>query len=130
MAAETILVADDEETVRSFIRHTLTREGFQLLEAVDGVDALRQVAEHGTPIDLLLTDIRMPRMDGIALARSVAQAYPHTPIIYISGYAFDVEEERGDPSRPCAFLSKPFTRQALLEVVQKCLAPRQSAAGG
>jgi CheY-like chemotaxis protein len=130
MPAETILFADDEETVRSFIRTTLKREGFQLIEAVDGVDALQQVAKRAAPIDLLVTDIRMPRMDGIALARSVVQAYPKTPVLYISGYPFDLVEGRDDSGRACASLTKPFTRQALLEAVQKCLSPAQDATGG
>src|SRR4051794_29712021 len=128
MPAGTILFADDEETVRSFIRNTLRREGFELLEAVDGVDALQKVAQRGAPVDLLVTDIRMPRMDGIASAKSVSQAYPETPVLYISGYPLDLEEER-NRKQPCASLSKPFTRQALLEAVQKCLSRPQKASG-
>ena len=119
---ETILVADDEATVRTYIGSVLRREGFQLLEAVDGADALDQVQQRGAPIHLLLTDIRMPRMDGVALARSVTDLYPETPVIYISGYPFDLEPEQSRfPTRPCAFLAKPFTRQALLQAVEKCL---------
>jgi two-component system cell cycle sensor histidine kinase/response regulator CckA len=129
MPAETILLADDEETIRSFVRITLSREGFQVIEAFDGVNALEQVAERGAPIDLLVTDIRMPRMDGIALARSVTDAYPQTPVLYISGYPFELRQELRELDRACASLSKPFTRQELLKAVQKCLAPRPNAGG-
>jgi two-component system cell cycle sensor histidine kinase/response regulator CckA len=129
MGAETILVADDEPTVRTFVGGILRRAGFQTLEAADGAEALEQVKQKG-PVDLLLTDVRMPRMDGVALARSITEMYPETPIIYISGYPFDVEEERSrHAQRPCAFLTKPFTRKDLLDAVQKCLPKPRGAAG-
>ena len=130
LPAETILVADDEETVRSFIRHVLRQEGFNLLEAVDGVDAMELVGRLNTPVDLLLTDVRMPRMDGIALANALARVYPKLPVLYISGYPFEIEEVRGTrPGSICASLTKPFSRRALVEAVQKCLSPSKSAAG-
>ncbi len=120
MPSETILIADDEPTVRAYIRNILRGEGFRLIEAGDGVDALEQLGQRGEPVDLLLTDVRMPRMDGIALARSVVEQYPGTPVLYISGYPFDVEETRSR-SRVCGFLSKPFSRKTLLDEVRKCL---------
>jgi two-component system cell cycle sensor histidine kinase/response regulator CckA len=127
LSAETILVVDDEAMVRTYVRTILRREGFQLIEAVDGLDALEQVEQRGSP-DLLLTDVRMPRMDGIALARAITQAHPKTPVIYISGYAF--EPEGKDRPGECAFVSKPFTRAALLDAVTKCLHPPRTASGG
>ena len=128
MPAKTILVVDDEAAVRSYIRAILGREGFSLIEAVDGADALQQVQQRGT-VDLLVTDIRMPRMNGIELGRTVAESYPGTPIIYISGYPFDMKAGE-KPTGECAFLSKPFTRKALLDAVAKCLHPAQSVDGG
>ncbi len=131
MSAGTILIADDEPSIRAYLRAILKVEGFTLLEAADGVDALQQVQQRGEPVDLLLTDIRMPRMDGIALARSVVEAHPKTPVLYISAYPFNVEEERTKhPSRACAFLAKPFTRKTLLAAVQKCLDTPQTRAAG
>lgn len=126
----TILVADDEKTVRAYIASILRREGFRLFEAEDGLDALDQMEQKGAEIDLLLTDIRMPRMDGISLARAVVERYPKVPIIYISGYPFDLEEERTrHPNLACAFVPKPFARTALLEAIYKCLEKPTSAAG-
>jgi CheY-like chemotaxis protein len=132
MASEEILIADDEPAVRTYIRNILKMEGYQLLEAADGLDAIEQIRQHIAPIDLLVTDIRMPRMDGVALARSVSEVYPGTPVVYISGYPFDLEEERSRHSgRPCAFLSKPFTPKTLLETVEKCLrAPENTLGAG
>lgn len=125
MAAETILLVDDEASVRSYIRNILRLEGFQVLEGVDGVDALQQVERRQAPVDLVVTDIRMPRMDGIALARSVNQRFPSIPVLYISGFPFDLDEERTrQPTNICAFVAKPFSRQTLLDAVRKCL-PRR-----
>ncbi|HLK62225.1 MAG TPA: response regulator [Bryobacteraceae bacterium] len=130
MMGETILVADDEPVVRSYVEGILQRAGFNVIEAVDGVDALRQVDQRHAPIDLLLTDVRMPRMDGIALARSVLERFPKTPVLYISGYSFDLREERALLSgASSAFLPKPFSRQELVGAVQKLLDSRSGAFG-
>src|SRR5262249_30824673 len=120
----TILFADDESTIRSYVGRILRREGFELLEAVDGADALQKLQNHGSRVDLLLTDIRMPRMDGVELAGMVTEMYPGTPVVYMSGYPFTLEQERTqDSPSACAFVPKPFDRKALLEAVLKCLAP-------
>ncbi len=129
MSAETgtILFADDESTVRSYVARILRREGFEILEAADGADAMEILRKRGAPIDLLLTDIRLPRMDGVELARTVTRMYPGTPVVYISGFPFSLDQERTpDELAACAFLPKPFDRKALLETVQKCLASPES----
>lgn len=124
MPKGTILVVDDEVSIRAYVKNILRIEGFQLLEGEDGVDALQKVQRSPDPPDLLLTDIRMPRMDGIELAYSVTEMYPKTPVVYMSGYPFDLEEvQMRRPIRACAFVSKPFTRKALLEAIEKCLHP-------
>jgi len=124
----TILFVDDESTVRSYVARILRREGFELLEAVDGADALEKLQSRGTRVDLLLTDIRMPRMDGVELARTVTQMYPGTPVVYISGYPFSLEQQRTqDPLSACAFVAKPFDRKSLLAAIQKCLSPPEHA---
>ena len=130
MPSGTILIADDEPAVRAYIRNILKMEGFQLIEAADGMDALEQIKQRGAPIDLLVTDIRMPRMDGVALARSVSEVYPKTPVLYISGYPFELEREHSpNTGRPCAFLAKPFTRKTLLDAVGKCLHTPENLVG-
>lgn len=122
MDGATILVVDDEETVRKFIRNVAGMRGYRVLEAGDGHEAMQVAARHPEAIDLLLTDIRMPRMDGVELSRSFGEAHPETPVLYMSGYPFDVEQERHRaPLRFCAFLAKPFTPKVLLETVNQCL---------
>lgn len=129
MSNATILIADDEPVVRGFVGSILRKQGFQVLEAADGMDALDQLDKSRSQVDLLVTDVRMPRMDGIALAHRVVQRFPRTPIIYISGYSFDVQLERNRyPNLPCAFLAKPFSRADLVDAVQKCL-EKPAAAG-
>ena len=121
-----ILVVDDEETVRVYIRRILAVHGLETIEAIDGLDALRKIEGLDEPLTLLVTDVRMPRMDGIELGRAVGTMHPETPILYISGYPFDIEEERSQhPGRMCAFLSKPFVPKKLVETVKQCLGSAQ-----
>jgi CheY-like chemotaxis protein len=125
-----ILIAEDEPVVRDYIGKILRKEGFRLLEAIDGIDALEQLDKSRDQVDLLVTDIRMPRMDGISLAHSIEERYPRTPVIYMSGYPFDLREERiRHPTLPCAFLAKPFSRVDLVDAVRKCLERPGSAPG-
>src|SRR5689334_4739806 len=122
MGAQTILVVDDEETVRTYVHRILSMRGYQVIGAHDGVDALDQITRAGGAVDLLLTDVRMPRMDGSELAQRLVALYPQTPVIYMSGYPFDVDAERQrNPTRTCAFLSKPFTPKLLSEAIASCL---------
>jgi CheY-like chemotaxis protein len=119
VGSQTILVADDEPTIRAYIARVLVTEGFRVVAAVDGQDALDQFRLLDGSIDLLLTDVRMPRMDGLALARSLVDLRPGVPVLFISGYPLD-HELRLWNSGNC-FLRKPFTRQVLLDAVRKCL---------
>ncbi len=128
MTRGTILVADDEPAVRTLITNILKVEGYRLIEAVDGLDALQKIRQQDAQIDLLLTDVRMPRMDGVALARWVVEAHPGTPVLYVSAFPFDLEERRAR-HEACVFLAKPFTRKVLLDAVRKCLQPSEGAVG-
>jgi two-component system cell cycle sensor histidine kinase/response regulator CckA len=129
MAQQRILLADDEGFVRAFVRAILNTAGFDVLEASDGVEAIEIVRQVSGAIDLLVTDVRMPRMDGIALTQALTDIYPDIPILFISGYSFDLEaEQQKHPTKRCGFVQKPFVAKALLEAVHKCLdSPRQAA---
>lgn len=122
MTGKTILIVDDEEVVRHYVELAL--------DATDGLDALRQIEVRDAPLDLLVTDVRMPRMDGMALARSVIEKHPELPILFISGFSFDLRDERTKFARAaCSFLAKPFTRQALLEAVRGLLDADRKTSG-
>jgi CheY-like chemotaxis protein len=122
MEAITILIADDEETIRTYIREILEPEGYLLVEAADGLEAMEQIKRLGGGIGLVLADVQMPRMDGVALGNAISESYPAIPVLYVSGYPLDFDTENSArPLRPCAFLAKPFSPKLLLERVRECL---------
>jgi two-component system cell cycle sensor histidine kinase/response regulator CckA len=116
----TVLVVDDEEAVRRLACRMLTWTGYQALEARHGREALATIEEHVGPIHLVLTDIKMPGMNGRELGRQVEDRWPGMPILYMSGFASEVF--RGgllEPSAP--FLAKPFTQDDLASKVRALL---------
>jgi two-component system cell cycle sensor histidine kinase/response regulator CckA len=107
----TVLVADDEGTVRSLVARTLRAAGFEVLEAVDGVDALEVASAYFGPIHVLLTDVRMPRKDGCALAQELRVLRPETRTLYMSGFlGFNLEPD-------AILVQKPFTPERLVRTV-------------
>jgi len=116
---QTVLLVDDHASVRTFLMSFLQREGFQVLEAVDGVDALERLRCLGRAVDLLVTDVRMPRMMGTDLAQAVRSDYPHTPVVFISGEHLACEFH--DPIRGTVFLPKPFRPQVLRDAIRSLL---------
>ena len=124
MLSHTVLLTDDEEGVRKFVRTILRNHGFEVVEAADGVEALERLRELGPGLDLLVTDVRMPRMDGVSLAAASHALYPDLPVLFISGYGLDMEAERGKrPNGVCGYVRKPFLPKDLLEAVRNCLNP-------
>ena len=93
-----------------------------MIEAVDGSEAMGQIEEAGSSIDLVLTDVRMPRMGGVELVRALSESHPRMPVLFISGYPFDLAHDSGmHPDRICAFVAKPFKPKQLVETVRRCL---------
>src|SRR5262249_26501972 len=115
----TVLVVEDAETVRKMVCAMLLQQGYQVVEAVDGGDALR-VIQSGAPICLVVTDLVMPGMNGTELARRLAEIAPKLPVIFMSGFA-DSPVAAECASRHESFLAKPFTAQQLVKKVQQAL---------
>ncbi|HXN47345.1 MAG TPA: response regulator [Bryobacteraceae bacterium] len=111
---KTVLVVDDEPNVRSFVHSVLARQGYDVLEAEDGLAAYELVERLSGKIELLVTDVKMPRMDGITLGEKVSIGYPGIGVLYISAYISD-SPTRGAGRR---FLPKPFRPDALVECVR------------
>jgi two-component system cell cycle sensor histidine kinase/response regulator CckA len=111
---KTVLVVDDEEGVRSFVHSVLARHGYDVLEAEDGLAAYELLERLAGRIELLVTDVKMPRMDGITLGEKVATGYPDIGVLYISAYISETPT-RGAGRR---FLPKPFRPDALVECVR------------
>ncbi len=120
----TILLAEDDASVRTFARRALERAGYRVLAAADGVEALEVAARHDASIDLLLTDLVMPQLGGSDLARRLRALRPEVAVLFVSGYAaadLAVSSDLGP------FLSKPFTAAALEHAVSRALERKAAA---
>jgi CheY-like chemotaxis protein len=123
--SETILVAEDEDGVRSLTREVLEKYGYTVLEAANGEEALKVAEHHDGPLDLLLSDVVMPRMGGPELAQALLAKRPTVKVLYMSGYTDHPMVRRGVVNAGVAFLQKPFTPTVLVSRVREVLeAPR------
>ncbi|MBY0503623.1 MAG: response regulator [Bryobacteraceae bacterium] len=125
-ALETILVVEDEAGIRALVRKILRRQGYSVLEASNGDDALKICAGHKGKIDLLVTDVMMPRMSGRELADRLTALRPELRVLYVSGYTDDAMLSSGSFPAGTAFLQKPFTLGSLLGKVREVLDIGQS----
>ena len=110
--------------VRALARRILESQGYRVLEAKDGAEALEIAAEHGDSIDLLITDVIMPGMGGKQLAEILRSHRVEMQVLYVSGYTDDTIVEQGMLSPGVAFLQKPFTHESLSAKVRAVLNQR------
>ena len=115
-----VLVVDDEYIVRRFASRVLADAGYSVATADDGAEALEVLREKGAAVDAVVSDIVMPRLNGVQLLEALAVSHPLVPVILMSGYAPTQLSERGIAA-PCSVLSKPFAPELLLAEVQRCL---------
>ncbi len=118
---ETILVVEDESIVRMLVCTVLTEAGYQVMEAAHGAEALALVAQQPGTIDLLLTDVRMPGLDGCELAAKINQLRGNTRVLFISAYMDEPRALEAFNPAISAFLQKPFTPAALTATVRRLL---------
>jgi PAS domain S-box-containing protein len=119
--SETILLAEDEEIVRSVIHRILAGSGYAVLEAGSGPEAIKISGEHQAPIHLLLTDVLMPEMNGPKLAESIMPFRPNIKVLYMSGHTENAIVHHGVLDPEIAFIQKPFRRDSLLRKVRQVL---------
>ena len=119
--AETVLLVEDEALVRQLTREILRRSGYRVLEASDGVEALGVLRKHTGPIDLLLTDVVMPRMSGHELVELARPLRPEMHILYVSGYSEEAIARQGQLTEGIELLSKPFTPGVLTAKIRQLL---------
>ena len=120
--SETVLLAEDETFVRDLAARTLREAGYEVLEAANGLEALRRVDQHRErEIQLLITDVVMPRMSGRELAAAMRSLSPDIKVLFISGYATEAITQHGRLEPGTNFLSKPFTRIAFAHKVREIL---------
>lgn len=112
-----ILVVDDEEIMRNLLEKLLTLEGYNILTAVDGQDALEVIAKE--KVDLVVSDMKMPRMDGFELLKNLRNNYPDIGVVIMTGYGDTYTIKDALLLGADEYLSKPFKRLELLSVVEK-----------
>ena len=116
-----ILLAEDEEALRAFIARALAQDGHEVIAAADGGEALDVLTREQGKFDLLLTDIRMPVMDGIALALAAARDYPDLTILLMTGYADQRERAHGLDALIHDVIAKPFSLTEIRKTVAEAL---------
>jgi len=121
-----ILIAEDEEALRALCARGLATDGHEVLSACDGSEALEILAREQGRFDLLLTDVRMPIVDGIALALSVARDFPALTILMMTGYADQRERAHNLEALIHDVIAKPFTLATLQTAVNGALAAAQA----
>ncbi len=119
--AETVLVVEDEDTIRTLVRSILESKGYTILDAASGAEALSICELHPETIHLILTDVVMAHMSGPELAQQLALRRPETKVLYMSGYTNNAICHHGLLDRNLAFIEKPFTPQALVAKVREVL---------
>jgi PAS domain S-box-containing protein len=123
--SETILVAEDEEALRFLIGEMLADLGYRVLSAASIGDTVKLIQEPGEKIDLLITDMIMPKMSGRELAALARSVRPALPVLYVSGYDASQVQKQCDPSCCSAFLAKPFSQRQLAAAIRKLFDARE-----
>ena len=118
-----VLLVDDERAVRRFASRVLQQDGHTVHEAADGAEALELIESGAVPVELVVSDIIMPRLNGVELMKALAVTHPAVPVILMSAYAQGELAEKG-VAAPCGVLPKPFPAERLLEEVRRCLSKR------
>ncbi len=127
--AGTVLVVEDEDLVRDLAARSLARAGQDVLSAADGVRALAIVAERGGDVDVVVSDVVMPRLGGPELAEHLRRRWPGIAVLLVSGYTHEFDGAYSNGA-PIAFLHKPFTASQLLAAVDRVLPPAKRRAAG
>ena len=123
---ETVLLVEDEECVAQIANEILTMNGYRVLQATHGNEALNISRQYEGAIDLMVTDVVMPVMGGPELARRLAVTRPHMGVLYMSGYTDDAIFRQGVLQEGTAFLQKPFTAEALARKLREVISVSQS----
>ncbi|WP_372425574.1 cell cycle histidine kinase CckA [Salinarimonas chemoclinalis] len=116
-----VLLVEDEDPVRAVNSRALKARGYTVLEAASGVEALEAIARSEAPVDLVVSDVVMPEMDGPSLLRELRKTHPDLKVVFVSGYAEDAFKKNLPEGEDFAFLPKPFTLKQLVETVKETM---------
>ncbi len=120
-APETILVAEDEEVVNYFLQRSLEREGYRVLIASNGEEALQRFRENMEAVSLVITDVVMPIKSGIEVYNEISVIKPETRFLFISGYTSDLLVGKIESDKRTGYITKPFEKQAVISKVREML---------
>lgn len=118
---EVILLVEDDNAVRHLTSRMLRDRGYRVLEAADGLEAIRVCERRGSPVNLIITDVVMPHMNGKELAANLKRLWPKVPVLYLSGYTNDMIFRRNSGEDNVELLTKPFTAEGLLNKVRELI---------
>jgi CheY-like chemotaxis protein len=124
-SGEIVLLVEDEDGIREVARRILERRGYRVLAAGDGYEAIELARNHAGPIDLLMTDVIMPRMLGKEVAQQILALRPEARVMYMSGYAEPILGSGENLPKGMILLEKPFTEHSLLTKAREALGARQ-----
>jgi len=121
--AKTILIVDDSESIREFLLFTLVTNGYKVLVGVNGLDALKYFSADSDPIDLVITDLHMPEMDGIELIQEIRKMdrFKHLPILFLTTESGVEQKLKAKKAGATGWIVKPVTPDKLISVLNKCL---------
>jgi two-component system cell cycle sensor histidine kinase/response regulator CckA len=119
----TILLVEDEEGLRSLNARGLRSRGYSVIEASNGIEAMEALEQRNGAVDLVVSDVVMPEMDGPTLLKTMRSRNPDLKIIFVSGYAEDAFEKSLPKNQQFAFLPKPFTLSQLVAAVKETMTP-------
>jgi two-component system, chemotaxis family, chemotaxis protein CheY len=119
--SKVIMTVDDSASIRQMVRFTLTQAGYTAVEAVDGADAVAKLSQ--SPVDMVITDLNMPKMDGVELIRQVRamQKLKFIPILMLTTENKDTKKQEGKAAGATGWIVKPFNATQLIEVIKKVL---------
>jgi two-component system chemotaxis response regulator CheY len=119
--AKTVLIVDDSESIREVVNFTLQNEGYDVLVAVDGVDALQYL--DGRHLDIIITDLHMPNLDGLGLIRKVREmeSYRHIPILFLTTESQTEKKMEAKNAGATGWIIKPFVPAKLLDAISRVL---------
>lgn len=123
----TILLVEDDEQVRGFVRTLLVKDGYKVLEAADGMEGLEVAARHEGPIDLLVSDMLLPELSGFDLAQQLQPRYPNMKVLFMTGYVEGDIVQRCTVELGASFLDKPFQPNVLLSHVRGAVSASRAA---
>jgi CheY-like chemotaxis protein len=125
---ETVVIAEDEDALRVLLGRVLAGSGYQVISGRNGAEALEAVRARGGRVDLLLTDLVMPRMSGAELAAALSGEQPGLKVLYMTGHTDDPALLGGVDVGAIELIQKPFTSEALLGLVRRLLGPARASA--